>query len=411
MSLARAALAGLLAAALTPGCEPPARNRLPDVVNVLVRLDTGGYASLLVDLHAPRRRPGVRVAMGLISWNGQDLAEVVPVQHLGPEGTRRTDLQVLDLLGEGEVHVQVAPPGHPEAHLEVVLLKERSVVVRAFGPGWERWVEVDTTTGAVAEVEPVPSTARFERYGPDRGFAVYLEDGRLMLSLPHQGDDAAIPLLDEVEGVVAVRWVSTPRLGSGADPALDYRFKMAGTLAARAQQVAVDGDLGEWKGDTALAVGELAQLLAGEAYWQGSRDASFAVATRLTPEALCAAVRIRDDQVLPGEDFVVLHVGEREYREILPEGPERRSSEGLDVAFTDRVEFGTGLEACVDGSRWKPQEGVVPFRVLFHDHDPGEGVTIMATAPELPWPALAGVRLPRRGQEGVPPPRGTPVRP
>jgi hypothetical protein len=264
--------------------------------------------------------------------------------------------------------------------------------------GEDRWMEVDLDQGSVAPSAAAPPLQRFERYGPDRGFAVMLDDERLFLSLPHAAVGEAIPLLDGVDAIVGVHWIPEASVPAAVEEPLAWRFKMAGSLVARALPCTADGDLREWSGDPSFPVDSVAQILQGEQAWAGPRDGSFTVAARLTDDALCAAVRIRDDDLRPGEDAVEIAVGGLVHRAVLPQTPTRSGTGGIQVAFTDRVAFGMGLEACAARGTWEAQDGIVPFRILFRDEDAGQETTLLATAPELPWPALAGIRLPRLAQ-------------
>jgi hypothetical protein len=233
---------------------------------------------------------------------------------------------------------------------------------------------------------------------------VYLEGDTVRLSLPHDDPDEALELLDDVTDIVAVHWIAEELVPAASLDTLQARFKSAGAIIASAQGCEVDGDLMEWAGDGALAVGGAGHLVQGGRNWKGDRDASFAVAARLAPHALCAAVRVRDDQILPGEDLLTVITDKARFELPVPEQPGRLQEGALQAAFTDRAAFGVGVEFCLHPTSWSVHEGHVPLRVLFRDRD-GEGETVIASAPELPWPALAGVRLPRHGRTGALPER------
>ena len=403
-----AALLGI-AALVATGCflmlhmgAPASRTGLPTLVNIIARLQPSGYVSLLVQLHAPRRRPSLRATSGIVSYDGRRLLEILP---LAREAGFTADLRIQDLLSDSEVQVQVVTGSEQDVELDVMQLLERSTVVRIRSSIGERWVAVDTRNGALARHGSFQALERFGTYGPDRGFAVALQDEKLVLSLPDGERQEDIPLLDGVDGIVAVHWIPEQIFSEPATEELDRRFKMASTLTARAQTCDVDGDLGEWRSDAALGVGSIAQVQRGYPWWENERDASFAVATRLAPHALCAAVRVRDEELRAGEDMLVVAVDQLRYQLPIPDQPRELRRQGLRAMFTDQASFGIGLEFCVDGSLWESFDGHVPFRIEYHDHDQDQGVAVLASAPNLPWPALAGVRLPRRAIGGALPPR------
>jgi hypothetical protein len=186
---------------------------------------------------------------------------------------------------------------------------------------------------------------------------------------------------------------------------LQRRVEAAGSVAALAMEAHPDGDLGEWSNETALSVGSAAHISRGLVAWSGARDASFALAAHLTPHQLCAAVRVRDDQLLPGVDVLTVETELRSFELEIPPEPTVIREEGFVAAFTDQASFGVGVEMCLEPELWTVHDGHVPFRVLYRDQDPGQELTLLASAPDIPWPALAGIRLPRRGREGALPPR------
>lgn len=383
-------------------CEAPTRLGLPTMVNVIARLEDGDYASLLVGLDAPRSRPGLRVSKGLVSYDGRQLLELEP--HDAEVGGM-AELVVTDLLRNAAFTVQVESSG-PSDPLDVVHLRERSVLLRTGeGDDAPRWFEVGLFTGELEEIEDAHATRRFERYGPERGFAVYMAADHVMLALPREEQGEDMVLLDGVEGVVSVNWIAEEYFpGSGLD-VLERRFKMAGSVVAMAKPATPDGDLREWSGDEALSVGSAAHVAGGLVAWSGPRDASFALAARLAPHELCAAVRVRDDHILPGEDALIVVTESHRWELPVPELAGVVERDGLRAVFTDQASFGFGLELCLDPSTWSSHDGQVAFRVIFRDKDPGLEPSFLASAPDVPWPALAGVRLPRRGREGALPRR------
>jgi hypothetical protein len=390
-------------AGLAVGCAPPQRLPLPGLVNIVVQLESREYVSLLVKLEAPRRRPAVRVAPGLVAYDGSRILEVSTWPRLDPNGELMRELQVHDVLRDRRVVVTVAPGGDLDDHLDVVNLGDRKALLRLQRVGGHQtWSALDLVTGELTAAESTAPTADFARLGPDRGFSVRLEEQRLVLGLPHAEGGGDLALLDRTDHIVAVHWIAGETVPWERLDPLQARFKSAGSVVARAQGCKIDGDLREWSGDEALAVEGLGHLQQGGYRWQGVRDASFALAARLSPEVLCLAVRIRDDHLLEGQDLLVIDTGQARFELPMPAGPERMVREGLQIAFTDRAPFGAGAEMSLDPSAWTVTEGSVPLRVLYQDVDPGEEPTLLASAPDIPWASLAGVRLPRRGREGVP---------
>jgi len=379
---------------------------LPVMVNVVVRLDDGEYASLLVDLEAPRERPGLRVTRGLVCYDGQHLLELTPGVRPGPDGGIATELEVSDLLRNASFIVPVGEVTGADDQLRVVHLGQRDALLELGHPdGPPEYWEVGLFSGELEQVEQAHATQRFERYGPNRGFAVYMAEDEVMLALPHGGQGEALSLLDHVDGVVSVSWIAEEYFPSSGLHVLDRRFKTAGSVIAMAQPATPDGDLREWSHDQALSVGTASHVEQGLVSWSNARDASFALAARLAPHELCAAVRVRDDVIIPGEDVLIVETGLQRYRLPLPAAPGPVEQPGLVAAFTDQASFGVGLELCLEPTAWTVDDGNIPFRVLFEDRDPDQETTVIASAPDIPWPALAGVRLPRRAKDGALPPR------
>jgi len=400
--------AGALILALTLSCEAPQRMGLPVMVSVVVRLEDGDYASMLVDLEAPRARPGLRVTRGLVSYDGQQLMELKPSAQAVDGGGRVFQVEVIDLLRDASFTAQVARSDgtDPSERLEVVHLRQRDALLRRASDSLPAsWWEVGLFNGELQELAEASATQRFERYGPERGFAVYMSEDEVMLALPHGAQGEALSLLDHVDGVVSVSWIAEEYFPSSGLDVLERRFKMAGSVIAMAQPATPDGDLREWSQDQALSVGMASHVESGLVSWSNARDASFALAARLAPHELCVAVRVRDDVILPGEDTLIIDTGLRRFELPVPEGPTTLEQPGMRGAFTDQASFGVGLELCFEPDTWTVDDGNIPFRVLFRDKDPDQEPTTMASAPDIPWPALAGVRLPRRAQDGALPPR------
>ncbi len=383
-------------------CERPSRTPLPSLVSIVAKLKPGGYVSLLVGLNAPRRRPTLMVSPGFVVFDGNDIIDFSLFPRVTQSGGTVTDIRIERLMAGTVVELRIAPSNAREGDLDVQRVLDGKVVVRGFGWGWERWVELDTSDAQTREVEALEPAVHFSAAGPDQGFNLLVKEGRLLLKLPHDRGKEGLPIMDQVERIVSVKWIPKEDISDYEKSLLDKRFKMAGSMIARAQGCTVDGDLSEWSRDKALAVSSENQLQSGYERWEGFRDAGFAVATRLSESAICAAIRVRDENIIPGKDTIEVQVGDNDLLFPVPESRNSISREGVEAAFTGQVSLGVGLELCIGNSLWEPVDGIVPFRVLYHDYDDGDQEpVIMATAPEVPWPTLAGVKMPRQRQEAV----------
>jgi hypothetical protein len=387
----------LLAGVAIGGCDEVRPNRLPSMVNVCVRMNPAGYVSLLVSLHEPRRRPTLRATAGLVSFDGEHLVRVDPAAVGIDVGGAGAAIDVDDLVAGRTATVSLQADAPATVEPDVVEILDSTALVRIFGPDGPSTFRVDLFSHAVEPSVLLVPPSRFSHYGPGHGFAVALKEEDVLLELPDDRPGTAIELLDQVRSIVSVHWIPGSAFPPAIERALDRTFKQAESIAASNLDCSPDGDLSEWRKDTARGISSASQVLSGDDDWSGGRDGSFAVALRSPPGRLCGAVRVRDDEILPGQDRIELYLGGPGHFFPVPDHPSVLHEEGLTAAFTDHVRFGVGMEFCADEALFTRNNGVVPFRVLYVDQDSTGGATVLATAPDLPWPSLAGVRLPGQG--------------
>jgi hypothetical protein len=246
-------------------------------------------------------------------------------------------------------------------------------------------------------IEAVSAPTRFRHFGPSRGFEVKIDDdGTVLLSLPTSEEGQGVPLMNDASRILGVSWVADSAVDEQERQTLDEVYKEVGTLFAEARACAADGDLSEWADQVAMSVDDRAQVGSGEQFWLGARDASFAVATRLNETRLCWAVRLRDDAVVSNEDRIEIVMANQRYVLPVPNGAQSGQDGEMHYAFTDSVAFGVAVEGVVPVEAVHMAGDFIPFRVIFTDVDPEQaGATTLATAPPLPWPALAGIKKPR----------------
>ena len=392
------AVAGL--AGLVSGCElpEPRHASLPDWIGVVVEFDDGGRASLLVELAGPRRPPILRVAEGVFFFDGERLLEV----RGGALASAELDppigglLEIRDLLGTQEPDlIRFDHDSDRRGRLLGIDVGELELDLRPDGSQGRWRYDLESKKGLA--VEAAPKATRFRHFGPSRGFEVKIDEaGTVLLRLPTSGEGQGVPLMSEASRILGVSWVADSAVDPEERETLDEVYKEVGTLFAEARSCAADGDLSEWADQVAMGVDDRAQVGSGEQFWLGDRDASFAVATRLNETRLCWAVRLRDDAVLANEDQIEIVMANQRHVLPIPEGAQGGTSGTLTYAFTDSVAFGVAVEGVFPLESVHTAGDFIPFRVIYTDADPEEATaTTLATAPPLPWPALAGIKKPR----------------
>ena len=205
-----------------------------------------------------------------------------------------------------------------------------------------------------------------------------------------------MPLMSDASRILGVSWVADSAVDDAERQTLDEVYKEVGTLLAEARGCDADGDLAEWADQVAMTVDGRAQVGTGAPFWLGDRDASFAIATRLNDTRLCWAVRLRDDSLIAHGDQLEIVLADQRYVLEVPEGAEIGVQGALSYAFTDSVAFGVAVEGVLPVEAFDADQDFIPFRVIYTDVDQGDSQpTTLATAPPLPWPALAGIKKPR----------------
>ncbi len=346
---------------------------LPTWVNVAVRFDDGSHGSVTVSFDNPRRPPEIRYQNGLWTFDGADFLRIDTRvrQH---EGEVLHDLSVTDLMTDERYVVDTESAGD---HWDIAAVRDGAVALD--GDRGVFWI--DARTGD--EVEPGEVAHELVHFGPGRGFTIELEDGTANLKLPLR-EDEGLPLFQDVAQIVSVSWLYDNEVDDAERAALGSVFKAVSPIWARNQPAAVDGRLTEWRHDRALAVDSDSHVQDGLEDWAGARDGSFGVAARVDDGRLKLAIRVRDDQLLYGEDQLVIQVGANAYHvDIASAGP-IRGLIGAKGVFTDTVDFGTGLELSLPLPPPPTEKAALPLVVSYIDADPDQAVaTVLSNAPSM----------------------------
>ncbi|MFZ5479705.1 MAG: hypothetical protein ACOZNI_23275 [Myxococcota bacterium] len=342
----------LLSLLACEGLADPRAAVVPRELALVVYLGSGRYASVLADLSRnPRREVDLRLGEGLVVYDGR---------------------RVWELAEEaGTVVVTELVSGN------VTTLPVTGVVLRvADGRVW-----VDTGTDVVAcelrahtcASADLPGTLRDTYDGPGEGFRVVQRDGRLVLLLPSEADDAeGTAITGRYDNVVAMHWITEP--DDLVRPVLDRHFRGRASLVLAEVTPAVDGDLAEWSPADAVVVEAPWQIEEGGEAWGGPRDGSFSVAAARTDTAVCLAGRVRDDDVRAG-DRLRLAVGPLT-EEVPLVGPiPARAARAEDW-------FGVAYEVCIDLPPRLLAQVTLRFTVAFDDLDE-DGATVLSAAPPV----------------------------
>ena len=383
MSLAVALVAtGMLQGCIARSAED---GRMPSALAFTVAFTDGDYGALIAEFSSPSKPPDLRYADGLWAFDGERLLQL----HTAPrtEGDVRVyDLAVTEHLTGGR-NVLVLGKSHDELRVRGL---EHTAVALGSGktPTW-----LGLSDGRPTEIS---HELDFHRDGPGQGFNLVEADGSLSLGLPHRKTE--LPLFRDVEEVICATWLT--EVHDSAWEATGHYYKAVRLIPARGEPARVDGDLEEWGGAEALAVDSAGNVLSGEHGWSGPRDGSFGVAARLHHGRLTVAVRIRDDELLMGQDRLEFDVGPDVH--VLPlqgAGPvDAGNWSGLEAVFTNAVDFGTGVEASFELKGGPPRRDALPLVVRYLDADTEEMPTVLASAPSLRSLAL-NVRAPETSGE------------
>ncbi|HJN76359.1 MAG TPA: hypothetical protein QGF58_20690 [Myxococcota bacterium] len=244
--------------------------------------------------------------------------------------------------------------------------------------------------GVPVHAETIAYDAHAE--GPGQGFTVRQDEDAVVLILPKRDEPTVL-----VEGVAEILEVSLlPQLDEAVT---DELFQSVHAIYAAPKAARIDGDLQEWDGK-AIAVDDRSVVEAGSASWEGPRDASVAVAARVHHRRVSFGLRIRDEDLVLGEDKVVVLFDGQLVEIPVASAGSCAVPEGWECAFVEAVEFGTGLEFSLPDTREPPGEHVLPAVVRYFDVDEGEDGTVLSTAPSLEAVARYGVQRP--GPRGSP---------
>jgi len=371
LSVMLALLSALLAAVWLSSSrgEPRLSGPLPDALSVVLARPGGGYESLLVQLTRPGVEPKVRRTPGMVAL-GPGWARTVSVVHdVDATGARWNVVEVRDPSGSS------APYGLSSEESLGVLSVDRAGLVLNVG-GTSRFVAPDGRARTPADVELLPG-GRFHFKGPRQGFTLHHEGGALSLLLPKLVEGERVDLGVEAEAVLGSWWIRVADLPAWEQLTIQQLFKQQAAIPTTASVARADGDLQEWRSVRALAVDSEAQVHAGLDYWEGPRDGSFGVAAQASPDAVILAIRVRDDDLLPGRDRVELDLSGRALTIALQDEGGLVEGDGWRAVFDEPAAYGIAFEVEVP-----LRSAAVPpiLAVHFVDHDEGQGSSTLATS-------------------------------
>ena len=148
-----------------------------------------------------------------------------------------------------------------------------------------------------------------------------------------------------------------------------------------------------WRGAKALPVDSAGYVSSGLEHWEGPRDASLAVVGRVRGDRIVLGVRVRDSDLVLGQDRIELETVDGVVVLPIQESGPCPALDLWSCAFTERVDFGTGLELGADLAL-VAETGLI---LRYIDVDGEDQATVLQTAPSL----QALVDVPAAG----PPPR------
>ena len=371
LSVVLALLGALLAAAWLTSSqgEPRLSGPLPDALSVVLARSGGGYESLLVQLTRPGVEPKVRRTPGIVAL-GPGWARTVSVANdVSATGVRSHVVEVRD------PSAAEAPFGmDSQERLEVLSLDLAGLVLDVGGT--PRFLAPDGRARTPSDVELLPG-GRFHFKGPRKGFTLHHEDGELSLSLPKLAEGERVDLGVEAEAVLGSWWIRVADLPAWEQVTIQQLFKQQAAIPTSGLKARADGDLQEWRQVRALAVDSEAQVHSGLDYWAGPRDGSFGVAAQASQEAVILAIRVRDDDLLPGRDRVELNLDGRFLSIELRDAGGVIEGDGWREVFSEPAAYGIAFEVEIA----LRGEGDLPtLAVHFVDHDEGQGSSTLATS-------------------------------
>lgn len=330
-------------------------------------VQSGGGASGTAVIHTdgPGGEPIVQWRPSWVAWTPEE------AYQLRGQGQQWT-VSHADLHGEPEgepfdrftgVPVHVTPSGVWVADDEVT---------------WRRGFD-----GRISDAARPPQRTLWT--SPGGTTAVSLSRGRLTVQPENQ---PATVLLDRVDDVAGLWFVDTP-------PPEGFARRVTVLSAEGGKGATIDGDLAEWSDQEAVAVHDPDQVLSGIEQWDGPSDGSFGVAARLHRGRLLLAVRVRDDQVGPGDQLVLL----LPHRSITVPLDDPTEVPELEIA-SQTVRYGASVELSLQLGNLRPSRMELPLVVRLVDVDDGEEPTLLATAPDA---RLVGVypEVPSDGEQAL----------
>ena len=331
----------LLLGCLSPGAavEAPAvtvaEEALPTLGFAAIELADRSRATILVRLDDPRRDPALRYAPGLVVLNAEGLWR--PSRRAEP-----------------------APETIP-------------------------WTNLLNNTSASAPATRLTDS----RDGPGDGFHLFSRDDKLLLHLPHMG--SPIPIAHGVSRVFAVGLFNDGELSDDTLDLLDAEFRSVDAVPSSPLNADIDGDLNEWSHQRAVAISSPGHVVTQPEVWDGPRDASLSVAARRWRGEVLLAVRVRDDQLLPG-DHVTIELGPG-VKVHLDLGQEHACPADLRCVEDATALFGRAFELALPaprGAQSGPGDQLgLPLVIRYADRDANEPLVELASAPSLQALTLA----------------------
>jgi hypothetical protein len=247
------------------------------------------------------------------------------------------------------------------------------------------WSNVQT--GAVASA---PTTRLTDaREGPGDGFRLFSRDDKLLLHLPHMG--SPIPIAHGVARVFAVGLFNEGELDDDTLDLLDTEFRSVDAIGASPLNADIDGDLSEWSHQRAVAISDVGHVVTQPDLWGGPRDASLSVAARRWRGEVLLAVRVRDDQLMPG-DHVTIELGPG-LKVHLDLGQEDACPALSRCVEDDSALFGRAFELALPAPGRHPSGPAdqlgLPLVIRYADRDANEPLVELASAPSLQALTLA----------------------
>lgn len=317
---------------------PPAlvaEDALPTLGFAAIELSDHSRASILVRLDDPRRDPVLRYAPGLVVLNTDGLWRP----------SRR-----------GEANPLLLP--------------------------WQ-----NVATSLVTDAPAMVTTD--ERDGPGDGFRLFSRDDKLLLHLPHMG--SPIPIAHGVSRVFAVGLFNEGELDEDTLELLDIEFRSVDAIPSSPLNADLDGDLDEWSHQRAVAISSPGHVVTHPEDWGGPRDASVSVAARTWHGEVLLAVRVRDDQIMPG-DHVTIELGPQ-LKISLDLGREDACPERVRCVEDETALFGRAFELALPAVRGAPsgpaEQLGLPLVVRYADRDAHGPLVELASAPSLQALTLA----------------------